>query len=68
MRNTDIQSLRVGFFGGGGNVTVLANCRQIAAICRHVMATCYYVTRELYIASSATTLLLSFSLALDPRL
>jgi hypothetical protein len=68
MRNMDIQSLRAGFFGGGGNITVLANCRQIAAKCRYVIVTYHHVTRELYIALSATTLLLSFSLALDPRL
>jgi hypothetical protein len=52
--NTDIQSLRAGFFREGGNITALANCRQIAANCRHV-------TRGLYITlSGATTLLLSF--------
>jgi len=34
--NTDIQSLRAGFFGGGGNVTALANCCQIASDCRNL--------------------------------
>ena len=57
----NIQSLRAGFTGGGGNVTALANCRQIAANCRHVMASCRYVTRGLYITlSGATAFLLSF--------
>ena len=27
--NTDIQSLRVGFFGGGGSITALVNCRKL---------------------------------------
>ena len=50
-------------------IIVLANCHQIAAKCHHIIVTYYYVTRGLYIAlSGATTLLLSFSLALDPYL
>ena len=65
-RNTDIQSLRAGFFGGGGdNVTALVengglwwivadNRRQFLT----VLNSRSYVTRRLYKTSSGATLLL----------
>ena len=70
--NTDIQSLRAGFFQRGSNITALANCHQIAVNCRHVIVSCGKLPlRDQKIVYNFERCFRSscfLSLALDPRL
>jgi len=61
----DIQSLRAGFFRGGGNVTALANCRHIMASCGKLLShnqKIVYNFKQCFYSSYF------LSLALDPYL